>query len=181
MRYRALGRFCEYLGRIAHPPNFAGHPTGPFGALLPSFVTGGPGRGHWRRPFSRRNGPKPRHAAGGQRCGWAHMCAIHCEGCRKTIGDNASITRTWHWGRAMAVAVLGLAVLEANRLAEHGLNGRIRRSRRRRGHRSSSGALAGVTCAPLSTGPSCRGFSGAPLTSRYLGAWPAFRPAGHSR
>jgi len=40
MRYRAFGRFCEYLGRIAYPPNFVGRPTGPVGALLPGFVTG---------------------------------------------------------------------------------------------------------------------------------------------
>ena len=40
MRHRAFGRFCEYLGRIAYPPNFVGRPTGPFGGFLASFVTG---------------------------------------------------------------------------------------------------------------------------------------------
>jgi len=39
MRFRAFGRFCEYLGRIAYPPNFVGRPTGPFGGFLASFVT----------------------------------------------------------------------------------------------------------------------------------------------
>ena len=42
MRYETFGRFCEYLGRVAYPPNFVGRPTGPFGASLPSFVTGTP-------------------------------------------------------------------------------------------------------------------------------------------
>ena len=42
MRYQAFGRFCEYLGRIAYPPNFVGRPTGPFGAFLPGLVTGTP-------------------------------------------------------------------------------------------------------------------------------------------
>ena len=35
-------------------------------AVLRSFVTGKAAEGHWRRPFLRRNGPKPRHAAGGR-------------------------------------------------------------------------------------------------------------------
>jgi hypothetical protein len=36
-------------------------------AVLASFATVRPPEGHWWRPFLRRNGPKPRHAAGGQR------------------------------------------------------------------------------------------------------------------
>ena len=40
MRYRALGRFCEYLGRVAYPPNFVGRPMGPVGGYVVSFVTG---------------------------------------------------------------------------------------------------------------------------------------------
>jgi hypothetical protein len=35
-------------------------------AVLPSFTTVRPGQGHWRRPFLRRNGPKPRRAASGR-------------------------------------------------------------------------------------------------------------------
>ena len=39
MQHGALGRFCEYLGQIAYPPNFVGRPMGPVGGFLASFVT----------------------------------------------------------------------------------------------------------------------------------------------
>ena len=38
MRYRALGRLCEYLGPPRRRPNFVGPPLGTPTAILPSFV-----------------------------------------------------------------------------------------------------------------------------------------------
>jgi len=56
----------EYPPHKFRPRNFVGRAAGMTTAVLRSFVTGKGAEGHWRRPFLRRNGPKPRHAAGGQ-------------------------------------------------------------------------------------------------------------------
>ena len=57
----------EWGGHLVRPPNFVGPRVSMSTAILASFVPVLPGLGTWPQPFLRRNGPKSRNAAGGQR------------------------------------------------------------------------------------------------------------------